>query len=161
MPESEPEPDRDPVLLVSGIGGSIIHAKNKKFFGLQTRVWVRIFLSDLVFRENLISIYNPDTGPYSFFPIVSLCLFVTFYISAFLVDSAVMELLRWVYFIPSARVLRFLLGWGRFQTTFSSSFYIMFPTPFLKAAFNQILCFLLLSESYLECFLDHYDIFCA
>ncbi|XP_022973913.1 phospholipase A(1) LCAT3 [Cucurbita maxima] len=62
MPESEPEPDRDPVLLVSGIGGSIIHAKNKKLFGLQTRVWVRIFLSDLVFRENLISIYNPDTG---------------------------------------------------------------------------------------------------
>ncbi|KAG7029923.1 Phospholipase A(1) LCAT3, partial [Cucurbita argyrosperma subsp. argyrosperma] len=76
MPESEPEPDRDPVLLVSGIGGSIIHAKNKKLFGLQTRVWVRIFLSDLVFRENLISIYNPGT--------------------AFLVDSAVMEL-RYMY----------------------------------------------------------------
>ncbi|KAA0051379.1 phospholipase A(1) LCAT3 [Cucumis melo var. makuwa] len=70
--KSEPEPDRDPVLLVSGIGGSILHSKNKKLFGLQTRVWVRIFLSDIVFRENLISIYNPHTGPYSIsFPIQS------------------------------------------------------------------------------------------
>lgn len=53
--------DRDPVLLVSGIAGSILHSKNKKL-GLQTRVWVRIFLADLEFKKKLWSIYNPHTG---------------------------------------------------------------------------------------------------
>ncbi|KAL3653957.1 Phospholipase A(1) lcat3 [Castilleja foliolosa] len=53
--------DRDPVLLVSGIGGSILNSKRKKF-GFETRVWVRILLADLEFRKKLWSIYNPETG---------------------------------------------------------------------------------------------------
>ncbi|XP_039040645.1 phospholipase A(1) LCAT3-like isoform X1 [Hibiscus syriacus] len=55
--------DRDPVLLVSGMGGSILHSK-KKLFGIniQTRVWVRILFSDLEFRKKLWSLYNPKTG---------------------------------------------------------------------------------------------------
>ncbi|CAK9155465.1 unnamed protein product [Ilex paraguariensis] len=53
--------DRDPVLLVSGIGGSILHSKKKKL-GFETRVWVRILLADLEFRKKLWSLYNPKTG---------------------------------------------------------------------------------------------------
>ncbi|KAL3654399.1 hypothetical protein CASFOL_004080 [Castilleja foliolosa] len=53
--------DRDPVLLVSGIAGSILNSKRKKF-GFETRVWVRILLADLEFRKKLWSIYNPETG---------------------------------------------------------------------------------------------------
>ncbi|MCI02692.1 phospholipase A(1) LCAT3-like, partial [Trifolium medium] len=56
-----PPADRDPVLLVSGMGGSILHSKPKKF-GLTTRVWVRIFLADLEFRKKIWSLYNPQTG---------------------------------------------------------------------------------------------------
>ena len=55
------EADRDPVLLVSGMGGSIINSKPKKF-GFTTRVWVRLFLADLEFRRKIWSIYNPQTG---------------------------------------------------------------------------------------------------
>ncbi|GER28275.1 lecithin:cholesterol acyltransferase family protein [Striga asiatica] len=60
---SDPEEvaDRDPVLLVSGIAGSILHSK-KKSSGSETRVWVRILLADLVFKKKLWSIYNADTG---------------------------------------------------------------------------------------------------
>ncbi|KAM4082789.1 hypothetical protein ACB094_08G007200 [Castanea mollissima] len=54
-------PDLDPVLLVSGMGGSILHSKKKKF-GFETRVWVRILLADLEFRKKLWSLYNPTTG---------------------------------------------------------------------------------------------------
>lgn len=56
--------DRDPVLLVSGMGGSILHSrcKKKKFFNFETRVWVRIFLADLEFKRKLWSLYNPSTG---------------------------------------------------------------------------------------------------
>ncbi|KAL0324392.1 UNVERIFIED_CONTAM: Phospholipase A(1) LCAT3 [Sesamum calycinum] len=53
--------DRDPVLLVSGIGGSILNSKRKKF-GFQTRVWVRILLADLEFKKKIWCIYNPETG---------------------------------------------------------------------------------------------------
>lgn len=55
--------DRDPVLLVSGIAGSILNSKSKKT-GSETRVWVRILLADLEFRRKLWSIYNPETGSY-------------------------------------------------------------------------------------------------
>ncbi|XP_057471467.1 phospholipase A(1) LCAT3-like isoform X2 [Actinidia eriantha] len=53
--------DLDPVLLVSGMGGSILQSKWKRF-GLQTRVWVRLFLADLEFKQKLWSLYNPQTG---------------------------------------------------------------------------------------------------
>ncbi|KAL6577959.1 Phospholipase A(1) lcat3 [Orobanche minor] len=53
--------DRDPVLLVSGIAGSILHSKKKKS-GFETRVWVRILLADSEFRKKLWSIYNTETG---------------------------------------------------------------------------------------------------
>nr|XP_027188389.1 phospholipase A(1) LCAT3 isoform X2 [Cicer arietinum] len=57
----KPLADRDPVLLVSGMGGSILHSKPKKF-GFTSRVWVRIFLADLEFRKKIWSLYNPQTG---------------------------------------------------------------------------------------------------
>ncbi|KAE8009820.1 hypothetical protein FH972_006232 [Carpinus fangiana] len=44
--------DLDPVLLVSGMGGSILHSKKKKF-GFETRVWVRLLLADLEFKKKL------------------------------------------------------------------------------------------------------------
>lgn len=55
--------DRDPVLLVSGLAGSILNSK-KKVLGIScnTRVWVRLLLADLEFRKELWSVYNPDTG---------------------------------------------------------------------------------------------------
>ncbi|XP_027353112.1 phospholipase A(1) LCAT3 [Abrus precatorius] len=53
--------DRDPVLLVSGMGGSVVNSKPKKF-GFTTRVWVRLFLADLEFRKKILSVYNPKTG---------------------------------------------------------------------------------------------------
>ncbi|KAK9292629.1 hypothetical protein L1049_020604 [Liquidambar formosana] len=58
---ADEQSDRDPVLLVSGMGGSILHSKRKKF-GFQTRVWVRLFLADLEFKKKLWSLYNPETG---------------------------------------------------------------------------------------------------
>ncbi|KAK8568850.1 hypothetical protein V6N13_106731 [Hibiscus sabdariffa] len=55
--------DLDPVLLVSGMGGSILHSKKKLFgVGIETRVWVRILFSDLEFRKKIWSLYNPKTG---------------------------------------------------------------------------------------------------
>ncbi|XAR65807.1 Phospholipase A(1) [Bertholletia excelsa] len=53
--------DRDPVLLVSGVAGSILHSKNKRF-GFQKRVWVRLLLADFEFKKKLWSLYNPRTG---------------------------------------------------------------------------------------------------
>ena len=53
--------DRDPVLLVSGMGGSILHSK-KKNSKSEIRVWVRLFLANLAFRQSLWSLYNPKTG---------------------------------------------------------------------------------------------------
>lgn len=59
--------DLNPVLLVSGMGGSILHSKRKKLFGLETRVWVRILFSDLEFRNKIWSLYNPKTGTLCFY----------------------------------------------------------------------------------------------
>lgn len=53
--------DRDPILLVSGVGGSILNSRSKKT-GRETRVWVRILLADLEFKKKLWSVYNPETG---------------------------------------------------------------------------------------------------
>ncbi|KAL7587647.1 hypothetical protein Lser_V15G35677 [Lactuca serriola] len=54
--------DFDPILLVSGIGGTILNSKLKSCFGLTTRIWVRILLADMEFRKRAWSLYNPDTG---------------------------------------------------------------------------------------------------
>lgn len=53
--------DLDPVLLVSGVGGSILNGKNKKT-GFELRLWVRVFLANLEFKKYLWSIYDPKTG---------------------------------------------------------------------------------------------------
>ncbi|QCE12457.1 phospholipase A(1) LCAT3 [Vigna unguiculata] len=53
--------DRDPLLLVSGMGGSIVNSKPKTF-GFTTRVWVRLLLADMEFRKKIWSLYNPKTG---------------------------------------------------------------------------------------------------
>ncbi|XP_051120028.1 phospholipase A(1) LCAT3-like [Andrographis paniculata] len=59
---SVPEPaDRDPVLLISGIGGTILHSKNKRF-GCETRIWVRLLLAEMEFKNKAWSVYNPETG---------------------------------------------------------------------------------------------------
>lgn len=54
-------PELDPVLLVSGMGGSILNARSRKS-GWELRVWVRILLADLEFKKNLWSVYNAETG---------------------------------------------------------------------------------------------------
>ncbi|WCJ38889.1 lecithin:cholesterol acyltransferase 3 [Euphorbia peplus] len=51
----------DPVVLISGIGGSILNSKTKDK-GVQTRVWVRILLADYTFQKRIWSLYNPNTG---------------------------------------------------------------------------------------------------
>ncbi|KAI3935360.1 hypothetical protein MKW98_027180 [Papaver atlanticum] len=51
----------DPVLLVSGIGGSIMNSKDKKT-GNEIRVWVRVLLANWEFQKRAWSIYNPKTG---------------------------------------------------------------------------------------------------
>lgn len=68
--------ERDPILLVSGLAGSILNSK-KKILGIsyETRVWVRLFLADLEFRNELWSFYNPDTG---WLPFIKLFLFHLF-----------------------------------------------------------------------------------
>lgn len=65
--------DLDPVLLVSGIGGSILHSK-KKGSKSEIRVWVRIFLANLAFRQSLWSLYNPKTGKSTLFLQFQSCL---------------------------------------------------------------------------------------
>eukprot|EP00850_Spirogloea_muscicola_P005424 SM000025S08319 [mRNA] locus=s25:51672:55202:+ [translate_table: standard] len=49
-----------PVLLVPGIGGSILNAAADD--GREERIWVRLFNADAVFRRKLWSKYNPRTG---------------------------------------------------------------------------------------------------
>ena len=66
-------PDLEPVLLVSGMGGSILNSKPKKF-GFQTRVWVRILLADLEFKKKLWSAYNPRSGHCVFLVYISMAI---------------------------------------------------------------------------------------
>ncbi|KAI3977809.1 hypothetical protein MKX01_040554 [Papaver californicum] len=53
--------DVDPIVLVSGIGGSIMNSKDIKT-GNQIRVWVRVLLANWEFQKRVWSIYNPKTG---------------------------------------------------------------------------------------------------
>ncbi|RZC47449.1 hypothetical protein C5167_040392 [Papaver somniferum] len=50
-----------PVLLVTGMGGSIINSKDKRT-GCEIRVWVRVLLANWELRKKALSIYNPKTG---------------------------------------------------------------------------------------------------
>ncbi|KAH7661718.1 Lecithin:cholesterol/phospholipid:diacylglycerol acyltransferase protein [Dioscorea alata] len=54
------DPDLDPVLLVPGIAGSILHAVDDD--GKEERVWVRILGADHEFRTKLWSRFDPSTG---------------------------------------------------------------------------------------------------
>ena len=50
----------NPILLVPGIGGSILNAVDRN--GKAERVWVRLFMADHEFRQRLWSKYNEETG---------------------------------------------------------------------------------------------------
>ncbi|GAB4829524.1 Lecithin-cholesterol acyltransferase-like 4 [Ancistrocladus abbreviatus] len=54
-------PDLDPVLLVPGVAGSILHAVDYEN-GHAERVWVRIFGADYKLRTKLWSRFDPSTG---------------------------------------------------------------------------------------------------
>eukprot|EP00246_Nothoceros_aenigmaticus_P005573 TRINITY_DN1773_c0_g1_i3.p1 TRINITY_DN1773_c0_g1~~TRINITY_DN1773_c0_g1_i3.p1 ORF type:complete len:417 (-),score=86.08 TRINITY_DN1773_c0_g1_i3:74-1324(-) len=54
------DPNLDPVLLIPGIGGSILHAVTDK--GKKERIWVRLFAADHEFKSKLWSFFNPATG---------------------------------------------------------------------------------------------------
>lgn len=75
--------DLDPILLVSGMGGSILNARNKKN-GFQLRAWVRILLANLEFKKYLWSLYNPKTGLGFFFSFLFLNLMKEEFFSFFL-----------------------------------------------------------------------------
>lgn len=53
-------PNLDPVLLIPGIGGSILQAVTDK--GKKERIWVRLFAADHEFKSKLWSFFNPETG---------------------------------------------------------------------------------------------------
>ncbi|WOL17920.1 phospholipase A(1) LCAT3 isoform X1 [Canna indica] len=58
---ADPDPELNPVLLISGMGGSILNARNKKT-GFTLRVWIRLLLANREFKKFAWSIYNTDTG---------------------------------------------------------------------------------------------------
>ncbi|CAL5073379.1 unnamed protein product [Urochloa decumbens] len=53
---------REPVLLVSGMGGSVLHARRRSDPKFDLRVWVRILFANADFKKYLWSHYNADTG---------------------------------------------------------------------------------------------------
>ena len=56
---------REPVLLVSGMGGSVLHARRRSNPKFDLRVWVRILFANLDFKKYLWSLYNADTGGFA------------------------------------------------------------------------------------------------
>jgi hypothetical protein len=58
----EEEGTREPVLLVSGMGGSVLHARRRSDPKFDHRAWVRVLLADTDFKKYLWSRYNADTG---------------------------------------------------------------------------------------------------
>lgn len=60
-PEPYVDPNLDPVLLVPGIAGSILNAKDAET-GKEERVWVRIWEADREFRAKLWCRFDPDSG---------------------------------------------------------------------------------------------------
>ncbi|KAL6601260.1 hypothetical protein ACP70R_044480 [Stipagrostis hirtigluma subsp. patula] len=61
-PAAEGEGGREPVLLVSGMGGSVLHARRRSDPKFDLRVWVRILFANADFKKYLWSLYNADTG---------------------------------------------------------------------------------------------------
>lgn len=57
----EVNPCLNPLLLVSGIGGTMLNATNKTT-NFDTRVWVRLFLANYDFKKYAFSFYHADTG---------------------------------------------------------------------------------------------------
>ncbi|KAI4370888.1 hypothetical protein MLD38_019185 [Melastoma candidum] len=60
-PQPYVNPDLDPVLLVPGIAGSVLHSVDVST-NREERVWVRIFQADYKFRTKLWSRFDPSTG---------------------------------------------------------------------------------------------------
>uniref|UniRef100_A0A0D9XFJ8 Phospholipase A(1) n=1 Tax=Leersia perrieri TaxID=77586 RepID=A0A0D9XFJ8_9ORYZ len=60
--EEEEEGGREAVVLVSGMGGSVLHARRRSNPRFDLRVWVRILAANAEFKKYLWSLYNPDTG---------------------------------------------------------------------------------------------------
>ncbi|KAL6845948.1 hypothetical protein ACP4OV_023396 [Aristida adscensionis] len=60
--EEEGGRGREPVLLVSGMGGSVLHARRRSIPKFDLRVWVRILFANADFKKYLWSLYNADTG---------------------------------------------------------------------------------------------------
>jgi len=61
QPEAFVNPNLDPVLLVPGVGGSILHAVSDAD-GSQERVWVRFLSAEYKLKTKLWSRYDPSTG---------------------------------------------------------------------------------------------------
>ncbi|KAK7256329.1 hypothetical protein RIF29_29771 [Crotalaria pallida] len=59
-------PNLDPVLLVPGIGGSMLNAVDDRN-GTEERVWVRFLSAEYTLKTKLWSRYDPSTGKPSFF----------------------------------------------------------------------------------------------
>ncbi|KAK1432543.1 hypothetical protein QVD17_09440 [Tagetes erecta] len=60
-PEPYVDPNLDPVLIVPGIAGSILNARDDET-GKEERVWVRIWEADREFRAKLWCKFDPDSG---------------------------------------------------------------------------------------------------
>lgn len=62
-PQSQPSvnPNLDPVLLIPGVGGSILNAVNEAD-GSEERVWVRFLSAEYKLKTKLWSRYDPETG---------------------------------------------------------------------------------------------------
>ena len=63
-PKPPVNPKLDPVLIVPGIAGSVLHAVGED--GKEERVWVRILGADRQFRTKMWSRFDPATGKLNF-----------------------------------------------------------------------------------------------
>lgn len=61
QPQPYANPNLDPVLLVPGIGGTILNAVNDSD-GNEERVWVRFLSAEYKLKTKLWSRYDPSTG---------------------------------------------------------------------------------------------------
>ena len=61
QPQTYVNPNLDPVLLLPGVGGSILNAVNDAD-GTQERVWVRFLSAEYKLKTKLWSLYDPSTG---------------------------------------------------------------------------------------------------